>query len=98
MAPQPQTPVILISFATPRPVTPTDHSTNLFVSGLTKMTTTEDLREPFSKFGQLIYAGVLIEHFSRYSKGFEYERPRSPLPHQTNGSPTLPSISPSILS
>ncbi|KAA8526919.1 hypothetical protein F0562_008852 [Nyssa sinensis] len=53
---------------------PAEPSTNLFVSGLSKRTTTEGLKEAFSKFGQVIHAKVVTDHVSGYSKGFGFVR------------------------
>ncbi|XP_072953896.1 organelle RRM domain-containing protein 2, mitochondrial-like isoform X2 [Typha angustifolia] len=47
-------------------------STNLFVSGLSKRTTTEGLRDAFAKFGQVVYARVVTDRLSGYSKGFGF--------------------------
>ncbi|XP_043689943.1 organelle RRM domain-containing protein 2, mitochondrial-like [Telopea speciosissima] len=49
-------------------------STNLFVSGLSKRTTSEGLRDAFSKFGQVIHARVVTDRVSGYSKGFGFVR------------------------
>ncbi|KAF5727992.1 glycine-rich RNA-binding protein 3 mitochondrial-like [Tripterygium wilfordii] len=49
-------------------------STNLFVSGLSKRTTTEGLREAFSKFGELVQARVVTDRVNGYSKGFGFVR------------------------
>ncbi|XP_039027985.1 organelle RRM domain-containing protein 2, mitochondrial-like [Hibiscus syriacus] len=49
-------------------------STNLFVSGLNKRTTTEKLREAFSPFGRVIDARVVTDRVSGYSKGFGFVR------------------------
>ncbi|KAL0908964.1 hypothetical protein M5K25_023479 [Dendrobium thyrsiflorum] len=51
-----------------------DPSTNLFVSGLSKRTTTEGLREAFSKFGEVVHAKVVTDRVSGYSKGFGFVR------------------------
>ncbi|XP_074559448.1 organelle RRM domain-containing protein 2, mitochondrial-like [Curcuma longa] len=59
------------SAAVPPPAEP---STNLFVSGLSKRTTSEGLREAFSKFGQVVYARVVTDRLSGYSKGFGFVR------------------------
>ncbi|XP_074589736.1 organelle RRM domain-containing protein 2, mitochondrial-like [Curcuma longa] len=53
---------------------PAEPSTNLFVSGLSKRTTSEGLREAFSKFGQVVYARVVTDRISGYSKGFGFVR------------------------
>ncbi|XP_031478298.1 organelle RRM domain-containing protein 2, mitochondrial [Nymphaea colorata] len=66
------------AFSPPPPATPppppADPSTNLFVSGLSKRTTTEKLREAFSKFGQVVHARVVTDRVSGYSKGFGFVR------------------------
>ncbi|GLT48478.1 hypothetical protein SLA2020_221000 [Shorea laevis] len=50
-------------------------NTNLFVSGLNKrITTTEKLREAFSKFGEIVDAKVVTDRVSGYSKGFGFVR------------------------
>ncbi|KAI6690465.1 hypothetical protein NL676_027293 [Syzygium grande] len=49
-------------------------NTNLFVSGLSKRTTTEKLREAFSQFGEVIHARVVSDRISGYSKGFGFVR------------------------
>ncbi|XP_020673435.1 putative protein TPRXL [Dendrobium catenatum] len=51
-----------------------DPSTNLFVSGLSKRTSTEGLREAFSKFGEVVHAKVVTDRVSGYSKGFGFVR------------------------
>ncbi|XP_003562947.2 organelle RRM domain-containing protein 2, mitochondrial [Brachypodium distachyon] len=45
---------------------------NLFVSGLNKRTTTDGLREAFSKFGQVTEARVITDRISGYSRGFGF--------------------------
>ncbi|XP_073525669.1 uncharacterized protein [Phyllobates terribilis] len=47
-------------------------SPNLFVSGLSKRTTTEGLRDAFAKFGELVHAKVVTDRVSGYSKGFGF--------------------------
>ncbi|PON55761.1 Splicing factor-like protein [Parasponia andersonii] len=47
-------------------------STNLFVSGLSKRTTTEKLQEAFSQFGEVVHARVVTDRVSGYSKGFGF--------------------------
>ncbi|KAB5534755.1 hypothetical protein DKX38_017841 [Salix brachista] len=47
-------------------------NTNLFVSGLSKRTTSEGLREAFSKFGEVVQARVVSDRVSGYSKGFGF--------------------------
>ncbi|KAH9621546.1 hypothetical protein KSS87_004420 [Heliosperma pusillum] len=49
-----------------------DPSPNLFVSGLSKRTTTDGLREAFSKFGEVVHAKVVTDHVSGFSKGFGF--------------------------
>ncbi|XP_074303549.1 organelle RRM domain-containing protein 2, mitochondrial-like [Silene latifolia] len=49
-----------------------DPSPNLFVSGLSKRTTTDGLHEAFSKFGQVVHAKVVTDHVSGFSKGFGF--------------------------
>ncbi|GMI85298.1 hypothetical protein like AT5G54580 [Hibiscus trionum] len=49
-------------------------STNLFVSGLNKRTSTDKLREAFSHFGRVIDARVVTDRVSGYSKGFGFVR------------------------
>ncbi|XP_054792962.1 organelle RRM domain-containing protein 2, mitochondrial-like [Prosopis cineraria] len=49
-------------------------SPNLFVSGLSKRTTTEKLREAFSQFGEVVSARVVTDRVSGYSKGFGFVR------------------------
>ncbi|XP_039139571.1 organelle RRM domain-containing protein 2, mitochondrial-like [Dioscorea cayenensis subsp. rotundata] len=51
-----------------------DPSTNLFVSGLSKRTTTEGLRDAFQKFGEVVSAKVVTDRVSGYSKGFGFVR------------------------
>ncbi|KAL3636821.1 Organelle RRM domain-containing protein 2, mitochondrial [Castilleja foliolosa] len=51
---------------------PADPSTNLFVSGLSKRTTTEGLRDAFAKFGEVVHAKVVTDRVSGYSKGFGF--------------------------
>ncbi|XP_024020370.1 organelle RRM domain-containing protein 2, mitochondrial [Morus notabilis] len=47
-------------------------SSNLFVSGLSKRTTTEKLHESFSQFGEVVHARVVTDRVSGYSKGFGF--------------------------
>ncbi|KAJ7948515.1 Glycine-rich RNA-binding protein [Quillaja saponaria] len=49
-------------------------STNLFVSGLSKRTTTEGLREAFSKFGEVVHARVVTDRVTGFSKAFGFVR------------------------
>ena len=59
--------------ATPTPTRPTaEPNPNLFVSGLSKRTTTERLREEFAKFGEVVHARVVTDRVSGYSKGFGF--------------------------
>ncbi|KAL9236366.1 hypothetical protein vseg_011046 [Gypsophila vaccaria] len=51
-----------------------DPNPNLFVSGLSKRTTTEGLREAFSKFGEVLHAKVVTDRVSGFSKGFGFVR------------------------
>ncbi|KAL2327921.1 hypothetical protein Fmac_021348 [Flemingia macrophylla] len=61
------------SAAAPVPTRPiAEPSTNLFVSGLSKRTTTERLREEFAKFGEVVHARVVTDRLSGYSKGFGF--------------------------
>ncbi|XAR56626.1 hypothetical protein NMG60_11037182 [Bertholletia excelsa] len=53
---------------------PAEPSTNLFVSGLSKRTTSEGLKEAFSKFGEVVHARVVTDRVSGYSKGFGFVR------------------------
>ncbi|TVU38540.1 hypothetical protein EJB05_11916 [Eragrostis curvula] len=49
---------------------------NLFVSGnyagLSKRTTSDQLKEAFSKFGQVVEARVITDRISGYSRGFGF--------------------------
>ncbi|KAG5047192.1 hypothetical protein JHK86_016598 [Glycine max] len=59
--------------ATPAPTRPTaEPNPNLFVSGLSKRTNTERLREEFAKFGEVVHARVVTDRVSGYSKGFGF--------------------------
>ncbi|EXB50913.1 hypothetical protein L484_021140 [Morus notabilis] len=49
-----------------------DPSANLFVSGLSKRTTTEKLHEAFSQFGEVEHARVVTDRVSGFSKGFGF--------------------------
>ncbi|KAG6496527.1 hypothetical protein ZIOFF_044394 [Zingiber officinale] len=49
-------------------------NSSFLFSGLSKRTTSEGLREAFSKFGQVIYARVVTDRLSGYSKGFGFVR------------------------
>ncbi|CAK9157655.1 unnamed protein product [Ilex paraguariensis] len=53
---------------------PAEPSTNLFVSGLNKRTTSEGLRDAFAKFGEVVHARVVTDRASGYSKGFGFVR------------------------
>ncbi|KAF3652046.1 putative 60S ribosomal protein L8-like [Capsicum annuum] len=53
---------------------PAEPSTNLFVSGLSKRTTSEGLREAFVKFGKVDHARVVTDRVSGYSKGYGFVR------------------------
>ncbi|KAL8098554.1 organelle RRM domain-containing protein 2, mitochondrial [Apium graveolens] len=53
---------------------PADPSPNLFVSGLSKRTTTEGLHAAFAKFGEVVHARVVTDRNSGYSKGFGFVR------------------------
>ncbi|XP_048323265.2 organelle RRM domain-containing protein 2, mitochondrial isoform X1 [Ziziphus jujuba] len=62
----PQTPPAAQAREKPEP------STNLFISGLSKRTTTEKLHEEFAKFGEVVHARVVTDRVSGYSKGFGF--------------------------
>ncbi|CAN8248255.1 unnamed protein product [Cochlearia groenlandica] len=49
-------------------------STNLFVSGLSKRTTSEGLHTAFSQFGEVADAKVVTDRVNGYSKGFGFVR------------------------
>ncbi|KAK1260267.1 hypothetical protein QJS04_geneDACA019053 [Acorus gramineus] len=49
-------------------------STNLFISGLNKRTTSEGLKEAFLKFGEVVYARVVTDRVTGYSRGFGFVR------------------------
>ncbi|KAL1562917.1 organelle RRM domain-containing protein 2, mitochondrial-like [Salvia divinorum] len=59
---------------------PAESSTNLFVCGLNKRTTSEGLRNAFAKYGEVVHAKVVIDHASKVdsdhaskiSKGFGF--------------------------
>ncbi|XP_078175781.1 RNA-binding (RRM/RBD/RNP motifs) family protein [Carex rostrata] len=51
-----------------------DPSPNLYVSGLSKRTTSEGLRKAFEKFGRVIHAKVMEDHNSGYSRGYGFVR------------------------
>ncbi|KAJ1266160.1 hypothetical protein BS78_08G129700 [Paspalum vaginatum] len=56
----------------PLPVPKADPSPNLFVSGLSKRTTTDGLRNAFAQFGEVVHARVVTDRSSGYSKGFGF--------------------------
>ncbi|OWM81224.1 organelle RRM domain-containing protein 2, mitochondrial [Punica granatum] len=60
--------------AAAKPREEAEPSTNLFVSGLSKLTTTENLRAAFSQFGEVIHARVVTDRVTGYSKGFGFVR------------------------
>ncbi|EES14515.1 hypothetical protein BDA96_07G036000 [Sorghum bicolor] len=65
------------AFAPPKAPAPrpqADPSPNLFVSGLSKRTTTEGLRDAFAKFGEVVHARVVTDRVSGFSKGFGFVR------------------------
>ncbi|KAL5222587.1 hypothetical protein ABZP36_027300 [Zizania latifolia] len=65
------------AFAPPKPPMPpakADPSPNLFVSGLSKRTTTDGLKEAFAKFGEVIHAKVITDSVTGFSKGFGFVR------------------------
>ncbi|KAB2622196.1 glycine-rich RNA-binding protein 6 [Pyrus ussuriensis x Pyrus communis] len=47
-------------------------SPRLFISGLSRLTTDEKLREAFSPFGQIVDAKVVMDRVSQRSKGFGF--------------------------
>ncbi|XP_043692679.1 organelle RRM domain-containing protein 2, mitochondrial [Telopea speciosissima] len=49
-------------------------TSKLFVSGLSRLTTDEKLKEAFSPFGQLLEAKVITDRTSGRSKGFGFVR------------------------
>lgn len=51
---------------------PAEPSSNLFVSGLSKRTTSEGLHAAFAKFGEVVHARVVTDRGSGYSKGFGF--------------------------
>ncbi|GAB2284616.1 hypothetical protein Dimus_019071 [Dionaea muscipula] len=53
-------------------IPPAEPSPNLFVSGLSKRTTTEGLRKAFEKFGDVLHARVVTDRVSGCSKGFGF--------------------------
>ncbi|BAF22878.1 organelle RRM domain-containing protein 2, mitochondrial [Oryza sativa Japonica Group] len=65
------------AFSPPKPPTPppkADPSPNLFISGLSKRTTTDGLKEAFAKFGEVIHARVVTDRVTGFSKGFGFVR------------------------
>ncbi|KAF0924521.1 hypothetical protein E2562_010166 [Oryza meyeriana var. granulata] len=65
------------AFVPPKPTTPppkADPSPNLFISGLSKRTTTDGLKEAFAKFGEVIHARVVTDRVTGFSKGFGFVR------------------------
>ncbi|OEL18191.1 hypothetical protein BAE44_0020792 [Dichanthelium oligosanthes] len=65
------------AFAPPKPPTPrpqADPSPNLFVSGLSKRTSTEGLRKAFAEFGEVVHARVVTDRVTGFSKGFGFVR------------------------
>ncbi|KAJ4816059.1 glycine-rich RNA-binding-like protein [Rhynchospora pubera] len=64
-------------FARPRTTLPppkADPNPSLFVSGLSKRTTSEGLKEAFKKFGRVMHARVVTDRNSGYSRGFGFVR------------------------
>ncbi|CAH9083547.1 unnamed protein product [Cuscuta europaea] len=53
---------------------PAEPSTNLFVSGLSKRTTSEGLKSAFENFGEVLQAKVVTDRVSGFSKGFGFVR------------------------
>jgi RNA recognition motif-containing protein len=49
-------------------------STNLFISGLNKRTTSEALHAKASEFGAVVHARVVTDRVNGYSKGFGFVR------------------------
>jgi RNA recognition motif-containing protein len=65
------------AFAPPKLPTPppkADPSPNLFISGLSKRTTTDKLREFAAKFGEVMHARVVTDRVTGFSKGFGFVR------------------------
>ncbi|XP_062018338.1 organelle RRM domain-containing protein 2, mitochondrial [Rosa rugosa] len=58
----------------PNPRVEAEPSTNLFVSGLNKRTTSEGLHKAFSAFGEVVQARVVTDRVSGFSKGFGFVR------------------------
>ncbi|KAI9085801.1 hypothetical protein K1719_032215 [Acacia pycnantha] len=63
---------ILYSQLTSIRLTSTLTSPRLFVSGLSRLTTDEKLKEAFTPFGQLVEAKVITDRISGRSKGFGF--------------------------
>eukprot|EP00261_Vitis_vinifera_P022024 XP_010653444.1 PREDICTED: glycine-rich RNA-binding protein 6, mitochondrial isoform X2 [Vitis vinifera] len=63
---------ILQSQFSPARFNSTVTSPKLFVSGLSRLTTDEKLKEAFSPFGQLLEAKVITDRVSGRSKGFGF--------------------------
>lgn len=53
---------------------PAEPNPNVFVSGLSKRTTTEGLHEAFAKFGEVVQAKVVTDRVSGFSKGYGFVR------------------------
>nr|GLL33481.1 glycine-rich RNA-binding protein 4, mitochondrial [Ipomoea trifida] len=53
---------------------PAEPSTNLFVSGLSKRTTSEGLKKAFEQYGEVVHAKVVTDRVSGFSKGFGFVR------------------------
>ncbi|XP_019183403.1 PREDICTED: glycine-rich RNA-binding protein 4, mitochondrial [Ipomoea nil] len=53
---------------------PAEPSTNLFVSGLSKRTTSEGLQKAFEQYGEVVHAKVVTDRVSGFSKGFGFVR------------------------
>ncbi|TVU43412.1 hypothetical protein EJB05_09884 [Eragrostis curvula] len=65
------------AFTPPKAPTPppkADPSPNLFISGLSKRTSTEGLREFAAKFGEVLHARVVTDRVTGFSKGFGFVR------------------------
>ncbi|KAF8026074.1 hypothetical protein BT93_F2785 [Corymbia citriodora subsp. variegata] len=67
-------PTVAAATAAAQPRAEPEPNTNLFVSGLSKRTTTEKLQEAFSQFGEVVHARVVSDRISGYSKGFGFVR------------------------
>ncbi|GAB2229962.1 hypothetical protein Droror1_Dr00014218 [Drosera rotundifolia] len=55
-------------------IPPAEPNPNLFVSGLSKRTTTDGLRKAFEAFGEVVDAKVVTDRVSGSSKGFGFVR------------------------